>query len=83
MPNAYVDESNPQRECAYWGGNCLIIPLKYLIIATVYSEPAICQFYCVKNTDILKLNEYTYLTEMLLIIQIIWELSLENANTDL
>ena len=43
MPNAYryVDESNPQREGAYWDENGLIIPLKYLIIATAYSEPAI------------------------------------------
>ena len=41
MPNAYVDESNPQREGAYWSWNGLIIPLKYLIIVTVYSEPAI------------------------------------------
>ena len=41
MPDAYVDEPNPQREGAYWGENCLIIPVKYLIIATVYSEPAI------------------------------------------
>ena len=41
MPNAYVDESNPQREGAYRGENGLIILLNYLIIATVYSEPAI------------------------------------------
>ena len=41
MPNAYVDDSNPQGEDAYWAENGLIIPFQYFIIVTVYNEPAI------------------------------------------
>ena len=41
MPNAYVDDSNPQKEDVYWAENGLTITLQYFIIVTVYSEPAI------------------------------------------
>ena len=41
MPNSYVNNSNPQKEDAYWGENGLTIPLQYFVIVTVYREPAI------------------------------------------
>ena len=40
MSNAYVDDSNIQREDAY-SENGLTIPLLYYIIVTVYSETVI------------------------------------------
>ena len=41
MPNAYVNDSNLQREDAYSGENGSTITLQYFVIVTVYSEPAI------------------------------------------
>ena len=66
MPNAYVDESDPQRGGAYWGENGLLVPLQYLIIVTAYSEPAIgnvSMLLCKKDicfVEHVKLNKYSY-----------------------
>ena len=78
--------SNHQREDAYWGENDLTIPLQYFVIVTVYIEPAIgnISILLLKNTYYFnkhdKRNKYTYLTQMLTMIQVIWESSQKNSN---
>ena len=63
----FVNDSNHQREDAYWGENALTIPLQYFVIVTVYSEPAIgnMSILLFKKIHIIffkyyKLNKYTY-----------------------
>ena len=53
----------------------------YFVIVTVYSEPAICNMsiLLLKKHIIFfkhdKLNKFTYLTQMLTMIQVIWKSS--------
>ena len=83
----FVNDSNPQREDAYWGENALTIPLQYFVIVTVYSEPAIgnMSILLFKKIHNIFLNIVSSINthmkiQMLAMIQVIWKSSQKNAN---
>ena len=86
MPNAYVinlilKEKMRTEVKMVWQ---YLFSTSLLSRLTVSQLLAICRFYCLKNTEYVfkhdKLNKYTYLTQLLTMIQVIWESSQKNAN---